>query len=32
LSQANGRPIMYRSFVDPADFLGRARKVLESGT
>jgi hypothetical protein len=31
-SQANGRPIMYRSFVDPADFLGRARKVLESGT
>lgn len=31
-TQANGAPLVYRSFVDPADFLGRARKVLESGT
>ena len=31
-TQANGAPLVYRSFVDPADVLGRARKVLESGT
>ena len=31
-TQANGAQVVYRSFVDPADFLGRARKVLESGT